>query len=149
MTLAGSQSRVPDGVGPDHAPVQEPHLQVPDDPVYRAVVKLRRPGELLAEVRDAWAGTGDTAEQVRIVQTHYKPFHRARLVAEVIGRSGEQGVSVRQYLFIQVYGSPREARSRLDAADKKHTLTCTGPPVFLLTGVDAVAWSLPNNQVSS
>ncbi len=79
-------------------------------------MKLRRPGELLVEVGDAWAGRGDTAEQVRIVLTHYKPFHRAPLVAEVIGRNGEQGVSVRQYLFIQVYGSPREARSRLDAA---------------------------------
>ena len=105
---------------------------------------LRRPGELLAEVGDAWAGTGDVAEQVRIVLTHYKSFRRARLVAEVIGRNGAQGISVRQYLFIQVYGSLREARSRFDAAEKKHTLTCTGPPIFLMADVDAVAWSLPN-----
>jgi hypothetical protein len=141
MTVTGTRP------GPGEAAFDEgtkTTLSPPDDSVYQALERLRQPETLRKAVSAAWSADGSASlESVRILQTYYKPHRHARLVVEALGRSG--GRPVRQYLFVQIYPSEAKAQKRLAATDKKHSLRCTGPPVFAIAKANAVAWSLPNS----
>ena len=81
------------------------------------------------------------------MQTHYKPFTRARLLVEARAglASSSRGLQT-QYLFIQVYPSANEVAGRLASINKKRPLPCVGPAAFALDDWNAVVWSLPNGS---
>jgi hypothetical protein len=125
--------------------VAEPST-APADAVFDAVEAIRAPGALTAKLADAWPEPGGIAPGVetRILQTHYKPFVRARILAEMTGLEDAAGRAIRQYLFIQVYPSAKQARRRFAAGASKHALLCAGPPVVLVEELNALVWLLPN-----
>jgi len=117
------------------------------DPVLAGVTSLREPSVLLEAVRNAWQAAGEPATvcAANVVQVHYKPYQRARLVIAVAAAEpGAAEPTMTQNLFVQVYRTAAQARGRIKAADAKHALKCAGPAVFLLPDQRAVAWSLPN-----
>lgn len=125
------------------------HIHPPADPVYRAVLAACEPGAIAAELARAWKSwNGEPPPlslDVEVLQTHYKPFARARIVADArIGLAGKEGKLVHQYLYLQIYPSDELARSRAAAAGKKRSLKCYGPPVFVARPWHALVWALPN-----
>lgn len=126
----------------------ESAIKTPDDPVYRRLLAMRDPRALEAKVLAAWQRWGGHVPyrfRIRILQTHYKPFTRARIVAEatVEWTAGQFGPS-RQLLFLQTFRSAEKARARFAKARRKPLLSCAGPPVFQLDEWDTVVWALPN-----
>lgn len=130
-------------------PTDPMRLEPPlDDPVYRAVVGLRQPGALAERVRATWsqgAGPAPRLLEVAVLQTHYKPRSRARILAEaVIDADSPARSPASQFLYIQVYATSDEARRRFVGAGIKRPLDCFGPPLFRIDDLNAVVWSLPN-----
>ncbi len=118
------------------------------DAVYRALVALRDGGELESAIRRAWSQAPGTAAALlgaKVLQTHYKPFARARLLVEAqAGPACPSGKPEAQILFVQIYPSADEAAGRLAGVGRKRPLRCIGPPAVLLDDWNAVVWSLPN-----
>jgi hypothetical protein len=122
---------------------------VADDPLIAHTLAARDPVKL----REAWRSAWDQSEErpaphvdVEILQTHYKPFERSRIVAEltVRGRDGRPKPK-RRYLFVQCYATARAASARFRAArEGKHFLRSLGPPVFEVPEWHALVWALPN-----
>ncbi|MGQ0592166.1 MAG: phosphotransferase enzyme family protein [Gammaproteobacteria bacterium] len=111
-----------------------------DDSVYETVMALRA-GKVL-EGRLPGAPAGQTvAIRTRVMQTHYKPFARARLVAEGRSAPAANRAAHKQLLYIHVYPSAAEAHEEYARAAEGADLTGQSPVV--LDG-ESVAWSLGN-----
>ena len=124
-------------------------MQSPDDPVYRAVLAAREPGAIAAELTRAWASWDDEPPplslEVEVLQTHYRPFDCARLVADaLIGLARKKGKQVHQYLYLQIYPSAALAHERAAAGSKKCFLKCYVPAMFVADSLNALVWALPN-----
>jgi len=142
--LGRCRSHVPDA--PDASGVPDAP-SVAQDPVHDAVDAIRSPGTLEARLAEAWSSLGypGLCAETRILRTHYRPFVRARILAEVTGIDPRRdGAPCHQYLFIQVYPSAAQARRRFATVDAKHALACAGPPVVPLDDLNALVWVLPN-----
>ena len=125
------------GTAPPDATPKPAFLEGPrKDAVYRALVALRDGGELESAIRRAWSrSTGAAASllSAKVLQTHYKPFARARLlVSALAGPSRPSGKPKTQILFVQIYPSADRAAERLAGVGGKRPLRCIGPPAFLL-----------------
>jgi aminoglycoside phosphotransferase (APT) family kinase protein len=125
------------------------------DPVHRTVMWLRDgrspapPTGFAAAFAAAWAEWARLCPRdvaVRIGLTNYKPFERARVMADVTlvpGRPGSSPVTLN--LFLHVFAEPGAARREFEAhAGRGGTLGGYGPPVLLLEDWNLVAWTLPN-----
>ena len=97
----------------------------------------------------AWRSAGTVPElgiRTAVVQAHYKPRSRTRLLVRVeIPRLPPESPDV-QYLYLQAYQTQDVARHRL-AHVGKVPLRCFGPAVFLLEEWACVAWALPNGPM--
>lgn len=114
------------------------------DPVYTAIMHLREPGALEARIRSAWSRVEALPSmRVRVLQTHYKPFARARIVAEMVFDQSA-GARENQYLFINVYATVERARDKYLSAAEASLLKRDGPRVMLFDDIQAVVWALPN-----
>lgn len=112
-----------------------------DDSVYETVTALRA-GKVL-EARLPGAQAGQTVPiRTRVMQTHYKPFARARLVVEARSAPAATGAWRNQLLYIHVYPSASEAHEEYERAAEGAGLTGQSPVV--LDGESTVAWSLAN-----
>ncbi|MCH8151807.1 MAG: aminoglycoside phosphotransferase family protein [Planctomycetes bacterium] len=141
---AFTESRLTRATSSTRSEVEQPS---PGDPVLAGVTSLREPSVLLEAVRKAWLAAGEPATvcTAKVVQVHYKPYQRARLlIAVAAAEPGATEPTMTQHLFVQVFRTAAQARGRIKAADAKHALQCAGPAVFLLPDQRAVAWSLPN-----
>jgi len=117
------------------------------DPVYRGIMALRAPGALEAGVRDAWVRSDKMprVSQVHVLQTHYRPYTRAHLVAEIDLESWNQThCPYRQFLYIAIYPTHGQAHEEYFRSSMNEALRCYGAPVFVLEDPSAVVWSLPN-----
>lgn len=123
-------------------------IKAPDDPVYRRVLAMRNRRALEAKILAAWQRWGGHVPyrfRIRILQTHYKPFIRARIVAEAtVEWTAGQIQPLRQLLFLQTFPCAERPRGRFAKARRQPLLSCAGPPVFLLDEWDTVVWALPN-----
>lgn len=118
------------------------------DPVYRGVMALRAPGALEASVHDAWVRTDlkmPRGSQVYVLQTHYRPYARAHLVAEIDLESANQThCSYRQVVYIAIYPTHGQAHEEYSRSSMNEAPRRYGAPVFVLEDQSAVVWSLPN-----
>lgn len=112
-----------------------------DDPVYQSIMNLRRTEVLNAESPDIQAARR-LPVHARVIQTHYKPYARARLVAEARTTPGAASRRSKHYLYINVYASVREAREEYDRTASECSARGVAPA--LLEGGSAVAWPLAN-----
>ena len=123
-------------------------LEPPADPIYRAALALRDERTLAEHIAKAWVRLDwkpPANLSVRVLQTHYRPFVRARLLIEANFQHPRKSQRiVTQFLFVQLYGDEAAAQARLNAAYGKRFLKCFGPPVFALEEAAAVVWALPN-----
>ncbi len=141
---ASNETRLTRATSSTRSEVEQPSS---GDPVLAGVTSLREPSVLLEAVRKAWQAVGEpaTVRTAKVVQVHYKPYKRARLViAMAVAEPGAAEPTMTQHLFVQVCRTAAHARGHLEAADARHALKCAGPAVFLLPDQRAVAWSLPN-----
>jgi aminoglycoside phosphotransferase (APT) family kinase protein len=83
-----------------------------NDPVYRHVMASRDAGALRGSLQQALDGRGAPwIESVRLLQCHYKPMARARLVAAVQGAA-----TPRRWLYLCLYAEPQRAHEEYRAA---------------------------------
>src|SRR5688572_15296969 len=105
------------------------------DSVYRAVEWLRtdnngsRPfAKAFADTWRRWAHVEPSDVTVRLGLINYKPFERARVMADVSfvpGRPGSSAVTLN--LFLQVHASEEAARCGYEAARRNDLVCCYGP----------------------
>jgi aminoglycoside phosphotransferase (APT) family kinase protein len=121
------------------------------DPVYRTVQWLRarnHPDSFASAFADAWsrwARIRPRDVKVRLGLINYKPFERARVMADVTFVPGRPGSAViTQNLFLHVFADAEAARREFEASRGQDLVGCYGPPVFLLGARHAVGWTLPN-----
>lgn len=117
------------------------------DPVYGGVMALRAPGALEAGVRDASVRSDKMprVSQVYVLQTRYRPYARAHLVAEINLESGNHTpCPYRQVVYIEIYSAHEQAHEEYSRSSMNEALRCYGAPVFVLEDPGAVVWSLPN-----
>ena len=125
------------------------------DPVHRTVQWLRggrrqaRSGatfaETFADAWSRWARVRPRDVEVRPSLINYKPFERARVVADVTlvpGRPGSPPVTLN--LFLHVFADAEAARRERQACADQEMLGCYGPPCFHIEDRHLVAWTLPN-----
>jgi Ser/Thr protein kinase RdoA (MazF antagonist) len=134
------------------SPAQDSPLVPPlGDRVYRNHLALHDPQALASRLTHAWAQARwkrwkvPRVAAVHLRQTNYKPFERARLVAEIVFDPAHptegQG---QQFVFISVYATAECAREHYVQSVQKPPLESCGPPVSLIEDWYAVAWLLPN-----
>lgn len=121
------------------------------DSVYRTVQWLRagRQSETIANafhgVWSRWARVCPRDVRVRLGLINYKPFERARVMADVTfvpGRAGSAAIT--QNLFLHIFADAEAARREFQTGVAKELVCCYGPPVFLLDAKHTVGWTLPN-----
>lgn len=126
------------------------------DPVHRTVEWVRG-GRRSREQRGAtfadtfaaawgeWARVRPRNVEVRPSLINYKPFERARVVADVTlvpGRPGSAPVTLN--LFLHVFADAAAARREQQASAAQEMLGCYGPPCLHIEGRHLAAWTLPN-----
>ena len=121
-----------------------------DDRVYRASIAAKDRDTLQRVILEAWQLAGTVPELgigALVVQAHYKPRSRARLLVRVeIPRPPPKKRPLVQYLYLQAYPTLAAARRRV-AQLGKVPLKCVGPAVFLLEEWACVVWALPNGPM--
>ncbi len=120
------------------------------DPIYQTVRWLgTRKGspqaqtfaDSFAKIWSEWARVQAQDVGVRLGLVNYKPFERARVMADVTfvpGRLGSSPTTLN--LFLSIYADPETARGELKLCSGDDLLGCYGPPVDR----NIVAWTLPN-----
>jgi hypothetical protein len=119
-----------------------------EDPVFQTVQQIRTPGaveEVLASAWRRWSGKQPHAVQVTPVYTNYKPFKRARVMAEAIVVPGpDDAPAVALNLFLHVFAGVDAARAEVEQGHARGFLPCEGPPLFYVPSWRTVVWTLPN-----
>lgn len=118
----------------------------PSDPVYRKILTLQQPELLPRLLKKAWRlKPGRRVSTINLRQIHYKPYHHARLVADVavVPQCNLEAPMV-QPIFINVYATAERARKKYLSAEQQRAHPSLGSPVVLLEDAQAVVWSLPN-----
>ncbi len=114
---AFNASRLTSATSSTRSEVEQPS---PGDPVLAGITSLREPSVLLEAVRKAWQAAGEpaTVRTATVVQVHYKPYQRARLlIAVAAAEPGATEPTMTQHLFVQVCRTAAQARGRIKAAD--------------------------------
>lgn len=115
------------------------------DPVYRSVRWLRdrsRKPEGLVAHWAAQTGMEPADIRIRLGLTNYKPFERARVVAEMAPRVGHGRTAAARWLSLHVAATPEEARTELES--KSARLSAGAVPPLLFGDHATVAWTLPH-----
>lgn len=121
------------------------------DAVFQTVQWLRsgnQPETFVGAFVDAWsrwARVRPGEVKVRLGLINYKPFERARVMADVTfvpGRRGSMPVTLN--LFLHIFADADMMRREFEAAAAEKLVCCYGPPVFRLDSRNLVAWTLPN-----
>lgn len=117
------------------------------DPILEAVERAREPGAMSRVWQRAWRQwCGQKVKlEAEVLQTHYKPFRRARLFVRVeVPKKSDRSRTRLRHLFVQLYGDAESATRRLsDAESRKRRLIRSRPPRFEIPEWQAIAWSLP------
>jgi len=114
------------------------------DPLIERVALARKPGALMAAWQAAWESNGFPGSPKKhpfaVVETHYRPFVRARVFFEGV----RPGKPRRRYFFAQLFPDLAQAEARLAQARlHKEPRRTTGPSSFLVPEWCAVVWELP------
>lgn len=113
-----------------------------DDPVYQTLLACRAPDVIALRLAKVWPK--DVApKHARVIQTHYKPYSRARLLVELSAERKQPWLGQR-LLYLGLFADAERARKRYASALTKPARASFGPPATLLEDWGAVAWSLPN-----
>jgi hypothetical protein len=119
-----------------------------DDPVFETVQQLRTPGaveEVLAAAWNHWSGKKPQAVQITLGYTNYKPFKRARVMAEaVVVPDADNAPAVALNLFLHVFADVDAARAEVEQGHARGFLPCEGPPFAHVVPWHTVIWTLPN-----
>jgi len=119
------------------------------DPVFQIVQQIRTPQaveEVLSQAWSNWSGDRHCSVKVTSGLTNYKPYERARVMAEAtIVSTGDNNSSVTLNLFFHVFAKAEMACQELESSSyTQNFLPCQGPPVFFIPDWRTVVWTLPN-----
>ena len=128
--------------------VTDPYRLAPPehDAVYRTLMASRVAGKLCAILR-ATQPAADWPEVLSavVVQTHYKPFDRGRVVAEVVTQGRRSHTDrVGRFLYLDIYADPDRARKEHATAMGQFDHQRSDRPPVLLDNWRAVGWWLPD-----
>jgi len=137
----------PAAVAADQVTADPYRLAPPEhDAVYRTLMASRVAGKLCAILRAAQrAADWPEVLSAVVVQTHYKPFDRGRVVAEVVTQGSRSHTDrVARFLYLDIYSDPGRARkehaSAMGQFDQQRN---DRPPLLLDNDWHAVGWWLP------
>ncbi|MDJ0704153.1 MAG: phosphotransferase [Leptolyngbyaceae cyanobacterium MO_188.B28] len=118
------------------------------DPVFQTIQRIRTPHRVEEAIAGAWvrwSGKPPQAVQIKPGLTHYKPFERARIMAEAtITLYDETASTVKLNFFFHIFARAEDAEQEIERAHTQDFLPCSGPPVFELPQWRTVVWTLPN-----
>jgi len=118
-----------------------------DDVVFQTVQQIRTPGAVEAILTAAWDEWFDTPVQgvrVTLGSTNYKPFKRARLMAEAVIVPGKKAPALTLNLFMHVFADADTARLEAEQGRARGFIPCAGPPLLHVPQWRTVLWVLPN-----
>jgi hypothetical protein len=119
-----------------------------EDPVFQTAQQIRTPGaveEVLTTAWSRWSGTKPHAVRVTPGYTNYKPFKRARVMAEaVVVPAGNQAPALALHLFLHVFADANAARLEAEQGQARPCLPCAGPSLVHVPQWRTVVWILPN-----
>lgn len=118
------------------------------DSVFQTIQKIRTPSVVEQAVANAWSKwSGKQPQFVRVKPglTNYKPFDRARVMAEAtIAPRGCNEATITLNLFFEIFANAETAFQKAQSGYSQNFFPCNGPPVFLIPDWQAVVWTLPN-----
>ena len=118
-----------------------------DDRVFQVIQKIRTSSSLEEVISQAWRNwSGNQLQGVEInpLLINYKPFERARIVAEATIFLEDAVEPIKLNLFFHIFANPNVARQEAETIEKGDLFPCQGPPVFLVPDWQTVVWTLPN-----
>jgi hypothetical protein len=117
------------------------------DPVFQTVQQIRTPGavaEILATAWRQWCGTAAQAVRVTPGALNYKPFQRARLLAEAIIVPAGNAPAVALPLFLHVFADANTASAEAARGLAQVGLSEEIPPLIHVPQWRTVIWLLPH-----
>jgi hypothetical protein len=118
------------------------------DPVFQTIQQIRTPQiveEVFSQVWSRWSSHHLYSVKVTPSLTNYKPYERARVMAEAtIVLADDNNSSVTLNLFFHVFAKAEIARQEFENSYTHNFLPCQGPPVFFIPHWQTVVWTLPN-----
>ncbi|OKH40012.1 hypothetical protein NIES2119_03435 [[Phormidium ambiguum] IAM M-71] len=118
-----------------------------EDSVFQTIQQIRTPSAVEAVIGDAWSKwSGKQPHSVRVTPslTNYKPFERARVMAEAaIVPDDSDETTVTLNLFFQIFANAQKAIEEAERGYSENFLHCD-TPVFLIPDWHTVVWTLPN-----
>lgn len=118
-----------------------------EDKVFQSVQQIRTAGALetaLTTVWGKWSNTTVQAVHVTLGYTNYKPFKRARMMAEatVVPADGAPAISL--HLFLHVFADAESAGAEAEQGSSLSVLPCAAPPIVHVPQWHTIIWLLPN-----
>ena len=117
------------------------------DPVFQAIQKIRTPEAIepiLSQTWSHWLGKEAQSIQVKSVLTYYRPFDRARIVAEMTAIEQEGTEPIVLHLFFNVFADAEVARQKIDRGYELAIPPNAMLPVFAIADWQTVVWTLPH-----
>ncbi|MBE9224502.1 phosphotransferase [Phormidium sp. LEGE 05292] len=119
-----------------------------EDSVFQTIQQIRIPSAVEKAVADAWSkwsGKQPQSVRIKLGLTNYKPFERARVMAEAtIAPGGSNQATITLNLFFQIFAKAETALKEAGNGYSQNFFPCNGPPIFLIPDWHTVVWTLPN-----
>jgi Phosphotransferase enzyme family len=117
------------------------------DPVFRAIQLICNPAAIEAVLMQAWGhwlGKQPQSIQVTPKLTYYRPFDRARIVAEMTAIVGDGAEPIALHLFFNTFADPNLAQQQVEQGYELAIPPNAVLPVFAIDDWQTVVWSLPH-----
>jgi thiamine kinase-like enzyme len=118
-----------------------------DDRVFQAIQQIRQPEAIepiLTQTWKHWLGKQPQAIEFTDTLTYYRPFDRARIVAEAKVITDNETPSTVMHLFFNVFAKSADAIRQLEGSYERAIPPSAVLPVFLIDEWQTVVWTLPH-----
>ncbi|MBW4618793.1 MAG: aminoglycoside phosphotransferase family protein [Cyanosarcina radialis HA8281-LM2] len=117
------------------------------DPVFQAIEQISNPAAIEPILMDAWEhwlGKKPQTIEVKPTLTYYRPFDRARIVAEMKATLKDGIEPIALHLFFNTFADPESARQEVERGYEVPIPPNAALPVFAIADWQTVVWTLPH-----
>ncbi|NJM77075.1 MAG: aminoglycoside phosphotransferase family protein [Acaryochloridaceae cyanobacterium RU_4_10] len=117
------------------------------DPVFQAIEQIRNPAAIepiLIATWENWLGEKPESLQVKPTLTYYRPFDRARIVAEMTATLADGVKPIVLHLFFNAFADPEVVSQEVDRGYELPIPPNAALPVFAIADWQTVVWTLPH-----
>jgi Phosphotransferase enzyme family len=117
------------------------------DPVFQAVQQIRNPTAIepvFMQAWEHWLNKKPQSIQVTTTLTYYRPFDRARVVADVTVIEAERQAPIILHVFFNAFADKEMMRQQVEQGYELAVPPGAVLPVFAIEDWQTVVWSLPH-----